>query len=345
MFQNIAELPELAAMIDGGYITERKHPSAPLLIYNYTAKAQYDTVWNDATLSCRGLICDTEGNVVARPFRKFFNLEQVESLPDEPFEVYEKMDGSLGILYWWKGEPCIATRGSFDSEQARFATAWAAKNRSLFDGLRRDRTYLFEIIYPSNRIVVNYGGAEFLALLAAIDTATGREFPIDDLGFCTPARYEGVTSVQDLKRVNWSNAEGFVIRFAGGLRVKVKMEEYVRLHKLLTGISEKRILEDFLVPGNDIRPLLERVPDEFYDWVRGTVDRFLVEFAKIEMTASAEMDQVTQQGCRTRKEYAAAFTKSPNMHILFRMLDGKNYSNLIWKRLAPNASAFRMGEE
>lgn len=75
-------------------------------------------MWNHATLTCRGLIADSEGTILARPSTKFFNLEQVEQLPDEPFEVYEKLDGSLGILYWLDDEPYISTRGSFESPQS-----------------------------------------------------------------------------------------------------------------------------------------------------------------------------------------------------------------------------------
>lgn len=108
---NIHELPELARMVAEGYISVRRHPTAPLRIYNDTAKAQYDHVWNPATLTCRGVITNENGTIVARPFPKFFNLEQVETLPNEPFEVHEKLDGSLGILYWVGNEPSIATRG------------------------------------------------------------------------------------------------------------------------------------------------------------------------------------------------------------------------------------------
>src|SRR4028119_412849 len=111
-------LPE---MLREGYVCVQRHPTAPLFIYNYTPKAQYERVWNEVTLQCRGLILDEGGKVVARPFRKFFNLEEVDSLPAEPFEVYEKLDGSLGILYWTGEQAFIATRGSFTSEQSRKA--------------------------------------------------------------------------------------------------------------------------------------------------------------------------------------------------------------------------------
>jgi len=107
-----------------GLITERKHPDFDLYIYNYTATVQYGRLWDDVTMLCRGLIIDGAGNIVARPFPKFFNLEEhrqegMPAVPNESFDVFEKMDGSLGIAYvtpdgYWS----IATRGSFTSPQA-----------------------------------------------------------------------------------------------------------------------------------------------------------------------------------------------------------------------------------
>lgn len=142
---NVGQLPDLSLMILGGYIVVRKHPTAELYIYNYTAKTQYERVWNETTMTCRGLIADADGYIVSRPFQKFFNWDELERLPDEPFEVYEKLDGSLGILYWLDDKPYIATRGSFDSEQAIEANKMLAEiDPSVFD---RNCTYLFEIIY------------------------------------------------------------------------------------------------------------------------------------------------------------------------------------------------------
>lgn len=139
-------------MINEKYISKRKHPTADLYIYNYTAKAQYDWVWNEATEQCRGLIMDGTGNVIARPFRKFFNLDEGTVLPLVPFEVAEKLGGSLGILYWVGDEPYIATRGSFESDQAVEAKRILdAKYRDAAMTLDRDLTYLFEIVYPGAR--------------------------------------------------------------------------------------------------------------------------------------------------------------------------------------------------
>jgi RNA ligase len=337
---NIQELTELTRMLAEGYISVRRHPTAPLQIYNYTAKAQYDNVWNPATLTCRGLITDETGMIVARPFAKFFNLEQMETLPDEPFEVYEKLDGSLGILYWVGEEPSIATRGRFDSRQAQVAT------RLLRDydlsALDRRLTYLFEIIYPENRIVVDYGARRELVLLAVIDTATGHEYPLPEAGFPVAQRYDGVNDLASLQAQSWDNTEGFVVRFAGGMRVKVKCAEYVRLHRLLTGVTEKMVLEEYLMTDADINSLCERVPDEFNAWLRRTVNNFRAQYTQIE---EAAQQILATARATTRKEYAALFTQTPYSAILFQMLDGRDYAQLIWKMIKAQPRTFSVDEE
>ena len=355
-FHNIYELAELPDMLAGGFISVRKHPSQPLVIYNYTARAQYDNVWNAATLACRGLITDLDGNIVARPFTKFFNLEQLTELPDEPFEVFEKMDGSLGIVYWVDGAPCIATRGSFESEQAQEANRMLATHDT--SKLNPRNTYLFEIIYPQNRIVVDYGPLRDLVLLAVIETESGHELPLSDVGtaagFAQVKRYEDVTDVQALRHLSNENdgniegvegvegVEGFVIRYASGLRVKVKLAEYVRLHRLLTGLTEKMLFEEFIVTGADLGPLLERVPDEFNAWIQERVADFTARYQHIEREAKAVFENTHASD---RKAYAQAFTQSRYAPILFKMLDGKPYANLIWKMIEPQgATPFKRAE-
>lgn len=162
------EKNDLVKAIDEDLVTQRKHPDLPLWIYNYGPEVQYRKLWNDVTLNCRGLILDEDFNIVARPWKKFFNLGQV-NLPiqfDDRVEVMDKADGSLGILYnnaynwvegnlWIPDSFAIATRGSFVSEQAIGATKiW---NESYSDIVVPDGfTFLFEILLPWNRIVLNY---------------------------------------------------------------------------------------------------------------------------------------------------------------------------------------------
>ncbi len=317
----------LAEMLEGGFINKQSHPSFDLFIYNYSEKAQYDRVWNEATLHCRGLIVDAYDNLVARPFKKFFNYgEQAIDLPLESFDVLEKMDGSLGILYWYADKPYIATRGSFASDQAIKATEILHNNyANAIPKLDKAKTYLFEIIYPENRIVVNYGLEEKLVLLAIIDNTTGNDDSLVDIGFPLVPKYDGVTDFTLLKNLNLENKEGFVIKYSNGYRIKLKFEEYLRLHRIITMVSEKTILE-YLSEGVAFDAILEKVPDEFYAWVHSTIDKFNTAFKTIEEEAKADFKTFD-----TRKEAAAYYMTCKFPTILFHMLDGKNYDDVIWK--------------
>jgi RNA ligase len=63
-------MDNIIQLIEDGYLMCQKHPTEDLWIYNYTAKCQYERIWCDITLSCRGRIIDKDGQVVAVPFRK-----------------------------------------------------------------------------------------------------------------------------------------------------------------------------------------------------------------------------------------------------------------------------------
>lgn len=254
-------------------ITGRRHPTHDLIIWNYTVKCQYDQAWNDVTLQARGLITLLDGTIVARPFKKFFNLEEHKGeIPLEPFKVTTKFDGSLGILYFLDGRtPRIATRGSFTNKQTIRANAILKRYQDYT--FLPEFTYLFEIIYPENRIVVDYGTMEDLVLLAVIHTETGKECDIhqypfrDQCPFPVTKVYDGIKDVAQLRQIQETNAEGFVIRFESGLRLKCKFAEYKRLSSLFSKCTARKIWE-YLKEDRPLQSLLECVPDEFYAWVK-----------------------------------------------------------------------------
>lgn len=335
--------------IDDGLIRVQKHPTLDLYIYNYTEKTQYAKLWDEYTLMCRGLILDGEGNIVARPFKKFFNLAEVDKVPDGEFELHEKMDGSLGILYWDNGIPKLATRGSFVSEQAVRGTEMLNFYQGLYR-LRIDKTYLFEIIYPENRIVVNYGEECELYLLAIIDNDTGEEMSLLEAGI--PFKRPTVINKVDIKELNKltkGNAEGFVLKWLDGTRVKYKFEEYVRLHRLITGISNKSIWE-ILKSGEPkaFEELLTKVPDEYYDWVQKVKAELESNFQEI-LNDSTEVF-MEAQGQPSRKEQALFILKHPKGRaysgVVFAMLDGKEYPKIIWQMIKPAVtSSFKITTE
>jgi T4 RnlA family RNA ligase len=328
------DLPLLKTMIAEGYVHAQKHPTQDLFIYNYSPKTQYERVWNDVTLMCRGLILDADYNIVARPFTKFFNLGEMENqvVPNEPFEVYEKLDGSLGIMYFVDNQAFIATRGSFASDQSIRANLILNEKygKILRGSLDKTKTYLFEIIYPENRIVVDYGATEDLILTAIVDNKTGEDVPLLDIGFPLVKQYHGIHDIYILKTLEETNREGFIIKYKSGLRYKVKFEEYMRIHRIVTQVSNINIWE-YLAANMPFDEILDRVPDEFYDWVKKTSEDLKRQYAAIENQCKMDFKIL-----ENRKASALYFQTCAYPSVLYKMLDEKPYAEVIWKMLRPD---------
>lgn len=324
-------------------VVARRHPSKPLTILNYTERCQYERGnWNEVTRQCRGLIYNEHtGEVVARPFRKFFNYGQAEAGEFDltaPVTVTDKLDGSLGILY---GDE-IATRGAFESEQAQHATALFRSRYASFV-VPEGWTLLFEIVYPSNRIVCDYGEQDDLILLGAVEIDTGRSVgPRDSaLGWPGPiATIFPYASLADaLAAEPRQNAEGLVVHFRDtDERVKLKQEDYVRLHRIVTGLNERTVWEH-LCEQKPLDELLEPLPDEFHSWVRSVADRLTEQVFEqcdeVERTYTAVVGGLPEGF--SQKDYALAVKDHPLSWALFSRKAGKAYAPRLWLQAKPEA--------
>ncbi|MGW1247557.1 RNA ligase [Streptomyces sp. NPDC002535] len=378
---------ELTAALTAGHVTRKRHPRLPLSIYTYTRACQYAQHWNEATTRCRGLVADdADGRIVALPLPKFFNVSEhaagrvyAPPLPDEPFEVYDKVDGSLGVVFHYDGRWHVASKGSFTSVQA----TWAQRRLDAADtaGLTPGVTYLAEILYPGNRIVVNYGDRRDLVLLAAFDR-DGTEVPLAEAA----TGWQGVGSVvrtwpamdlaelvaltesntlPDGHRATGTDAEGFVLRFASGRRAKAKLAEYVRLHKVLTGVTERDIWRGHGIQrfaalpagelakglgcsvaeveadgGKPLDALLEQVPDEFDAWVREVIGGLEAAAAARERAVDEAYAGLAHLA-GDRGAFARAAAGVPDRGLraaLFLRLDGRPTDLLLWRQLRPEAT-------
>ena len=340
-------LEKLNSYYEVGLVYKQVHPTLPLTIWNYSEKVQYENLWDEITLQARGLVTDDKGNIIARPFKKFFNMEEGKHTPTTDFEVYEKMDGSLGILFYYNNQWILSTRGSFTSDQA-------IKGRKILDKyahqfLRVDCTYLFEIIFKENRIVVDYGDMEELVLLGMIHAESGNEMNIykECFGYGIPLvkKYNGIEDYSILKGIIDDNAEGFVIKFSNGDRMKIKGEEYLRLHKIMTNISTTSIWES-LKNGDDIDELLKDVPDEFYEKINNYEKELRYQYHLIYEEVGKLYDYHMygkyndKEPVEDKKEFAMWVLKQKKhlQPILFNMFDKKEYSEIIWKLIRPEYS-------
>jgi hypothetical protein len=205
-----------------------------------------------------------------------------------------------------------------------------------------------------NRIVVDYGDRRELVLLAVIETASGNEIPYDEV-LSTYSKYftivkkydiKNIKNFKDLQKLEEENREGFVVRFKDGFRVKVKFAEYCRLHAILTNVSNLTVWEH-LMNNYNFDELLDRVPDEFYDWLKKTTKTLQDAFNEIERQALKEFVRIYHVNeIVDRKTFAAEATKTEYRSILFKLYDKRNYDDLIWKQVRPVFSKpFRDGFE
>lgn len=265
------DLNEFYKLEEAGYL--RSTTKEDLILFTYTDLCTYERYWNEYTRAARGLILNKNtGEVVAKPFDKFFNLgempeTQLLNLPNESYTVSEKVDGSLGILFHYKNEWHIATRGSFSSEQA-IKGLEILKQYDL-SNLKSHVTLLVEIIYPANKIVVDYK-EEKLVALGAFNRETGDEILVSYLDVIwkstlihpTKTYKYTIDQMIQLQKTIPKDQEGFVIRFENGLRVKIKGDEYCKIHKIISNLSPISFWEA-MENGEIPKEYLMQIPEEF----------------------------------------------------------------------------------
>jgi len=351
---------ELQAQMDAAMVKATPDPSGRLTILNYTKRAQFTPeLWNHVTDKCRGLIVDGAGNVVARPFEKFWNLNDarhpetlMENLPATAPLLTRKMDGSLGVGYELDGRWQVATRGSFTSDQALWASQWLRMNSpSIWP---QGWTPLFEIVYPDNQIVVRYETSG-LVLLTLVEIETGEEIAYAELLRHGETNKIPVVEMFDRPLAECvtedvRNEEGYVAAWPRPgrtpLRVKIKYANYVRLHRLLTQTNAVTVWE-MLRDGLDVAELTTDVPAEFRAWIDGMVQRFRGAYEAIEDSARSAIEAYPGEkqivDAEQKKAFALYVLAEHKEHsaVMFAMAGGKKYDAIVWKMIRPRGDEER----
>jgi RNA ligase len=300
----VIDVDELMELVSQGFVRIGHHPDDDrYLILSYT-KMAVGHEWTPTLRECRGLILlnDQENlgdaKVLARPFAKFFNAHEPEASWLEELGgstkclATDKNDGSLGVGFIAPdGEWAIATRGSFASEQAVHATKilrtryrdapmWMFTGADISDATF---TPLYEIVYPDNRIVIDYGDMDDLVFLGLRSIGNGGTYvPFTPENWWPGPHAEvlsDTTLADALALPDRENREGMVLHVqVSGLdwrMVKVKQEDYVRLHRIVTGLSERTVWEryDELGYGEAFHWFATNVDTEHADWACTVLDR------------------------------------------------------------------------
>jgi hypothetical protein len=262
--------------------------------------------------ACRGLVLKENLDVAAYCLPRFFNLGEALDVTDQfvwdkPFTVQEKADGSLIKIYNVNNHWEIGTRGTATAEVPNYTgqlfrdmvikamgfSCEKAFQRYAKLYFQHYYTYILEFISPDNRVVTPYTKAE-LVLLDVLGN-DGKSVPfteieeeyviLREINIRPLKTYRLSTRKDVVQRVNTLSElqEGFVLRDVNGLRIKVKSETYVAVHKLRGDSipTPKRIAE--LVVTNETEEYLAYFPEER--------ERFTKYLRKWEIITSVAEDQ------------------------------------------------------
>ncbi len=281
--------------VEDGWLTKHESADGKLIGFKYSLATVYEQHWDEITLQCRGIAFEKEtGKVIAWPFNKFFNYQEIYAqdgslahigkilneldgwrpFTSKIYTIAEKVDGSLGIVYFYEGEWHVKTGGSFNSDQAVWATEFLRKNLNTI-ALAEYVTYCFEIVYKADQHVVHYDNEE-LVLLSAFDTRTHHEVASEvmsliaqNLGCRVADEYHYSTLEETLEAVSKMdvNHEGVVMTFYDGykdpFKVKIKSEEYLELFHRMSSITYKEIRDHFNYTLGKIDPeYTATIPEE-----------------------------------------------------------------------------------
>lgn len=354
--------------LHAGWVTEGIHKTLPLNIFSYSRKCQQEDNWDSVISKCRGIVVDRwTREIVARPFEKFHNYGSPQAegvLFDARVQptVWEKMDGFMVTAFFYAGEWHAASKSSFHSIHAKWATTELRRKMEGVVAVTGESTMVFEGLHPDLRIVVNYGDRKELVLLAVIDNETGAELSPDQLrrysevyGFSVPDQHP--ITLQEAKEHTLDdvkNDEGYVLTwYQSGkppVRLKMKYVEYLRLHRMVCGVSPKRIWESLSQPhlAAYLREYLDDSTPWFAAFVRKWVtaltlrhDELLAEatiaYNRVKETVRVKVGQYPYENLGAeRKAWALEFQRPENIKfasILFAMLDGKDANVVIWKQV------------
>ena len=238
---------------------------------------------NELVRECRGIILYKDDySIACHPFHKFGNFGEsyVPEIDWESSEVQEKIDGS--IIKWWHSRAwnlwVVSTNGTIDAHDAdlnyppfeNFADLFwytvdnvMGKYSEICD-LDKNKTYIFEIATPANRVVVPHTEYTLYHLATKVNE-TGEEKIEVDLGFPKPKRYQ-LYSLQDCVEASKElpfNDEGYVVVDKNLNRVKIKSPAYVYAHhirssnvmnfKNMYGVIKSNEIEEFLLYNQEFK--------------------------------------------------------------------------------------------
>jgi RNA ligase len=237
----------------------------------------------------------------------------------------------------------------------------ADKMRIRHQSRNKNHTMIFEIVYPGNRIVLDYKGLEKNIRLGHVNNDTGliEERNLGVLYGGTLVSHE-MTFADALALPIPDDEEGYVLDIRSfdvpnSIRghLKLKGDRYKELHGAIFGLSERKIWEA-MGRGEDMDEFTSALPDELIPWAQGVVSRLNGEIGEnIIRVAEAWQKTMAEFGENPhdvpRGDVARFWTQNFKdvTGPLFSMLDYREEAVFEWshKLVRPEHRLFRVEDE
>lgn len=284
----------------GGYILIRygKFSSAGDGQYEITV----EDLWNADNgffLECRSVVIDLEAEaIVIAPFRKFRNLNEcpendIKIVTEEiknarTVEITNKLDGSMQCLRWYNGDYFMTGSQALDPDKSWRLADGISRLTNKYKVMAKENenlTFIFEYISLADAHVVKYTKEqEGLYLIGIRDVYTGRQYSYKEISdFAT--KYDiPMTEIfdktfdevlNDIRTIKSDDMEGFVVNIDGHM-IKVKGDDYVQIHKVLSKISSINLIIKSIAEDT-IDDLYSKVPAAYKPRVR-TVEKIVRKY-------------------------------------------------------------------
>ena len=262
-----------------------------ILLIRYGLDEMQKGMWdnpNSIYRECRSIVIDLENEeLVLTPFRKFFNLNEVEENKIDKvreeiknakyIEITNKLDGSMQSARWYHGEVFMAGSMAINPENSwRLEDGYNMLTEKHIKMIKEFPifTFIFEYISKKDAHVVKYNKEdEGLYLIGIRDVTTGTEFDYNTVKIFADTYNIKCTDIENIsfdeclnqmKKYRADEKEGWVINIDGH-KMKLKCDDYVFLHRTLSSISSINNIIKTIADGKDFDDLLSKIPDSHKD--------------------------------------------------------------------------------
>ncbi|MFJ3388877.1 RNA ligase [Lysinibacillus sp. NPDC086135] len=302
------------------------------LLIRYGLQEMQKGMWEDSDSiyrECRSVVIDLlNEELVLTPFRKFFNLDEVEENKLElvkmkfnnakVVEASNKLDGSMQNARWYRDEVFMTGSMSLSKEDSwRLNEGYSMLNQNYVQMLKDydEYTFIFEYISLKDAHVVLYDKKdEGLHLIGMRNTFTGEQVNYNEL--IEIANTYRVTVVEmenksleqlldEMKSVSSHEKEGWVLNLDGHL-IKLKCDDYVSIHRLLDKVSSVNVIIENIAE-NRFDDLIAKIPDKYKERVHN-IANLIFEYIN---TNTGLINEYYEKAPKcNRKEYMIWVTQS-----------------------------------